>query len=55
MKKKLFVGLAIGLLMFGMVGMTQAEVIVDTGNNNIGNTWSLSSDQQYAGRHGIIF
>jgi hypothetical protein len=53
MKKKLLVGLAIAFLMFGMVGMAQAAVIVDTGSSSNGTPWALDQSQWLAGEFSI--
>jgi hypothetical protein len=55
MKKKLLVGLAIAFLMFGMVGMAQAAVIVDTGlSSNVSDSgWDLNQKQWLSGEFSI--
>jgi hypothetical protein len=53
MNKKLLMGLVIGFLMFGMVGMAQAVIIVDTGSSLSGEPWTLNQTQWVAGEFSI--
>jgi hypothetical protein len=53
MKKKLLVVLAIAFLMFGMVGMAQAIIIVDTGSSLSGQSWTLNQSQWLASEFSI--
>lgn len=53
MKKKLLAGLAVGVMMFGMRVVASAGTIVDTGANDNGASWSMSSWQWLAGQFSL--